>query len=143
MIGSIVLKPYIGIQSQERDLIVILCSINIFFSLYYLWRALNLEKIFKLETKNIIKFAKSIGIATLIYISHVFILTTLLFRNLHNLEILMISLIILMEILLIGVVLKEVYDLVFLEESRRDAEIEEDRKKYIETEKRLIQGEEL
>ena len=47
----------------------------------------------------------------------------------------MISLIILMEILLIGVVLKEVYDLVFLEESRRDAEIEEDRKKYIETEK--------
>jgi len=143
MIGSIVLKPYIGIQSQERDLIVILCSINILFSLYYLWSALNLEKIFKLETKNIIKFAKSIGIATLIYIPHVFILTTLFFRNLHNLEILMISLIILMEILLIGVVLKEVYDLVFLEESRRDAEIEEDRKKYIETEKRSIQGEDL
>ncbi len=135
MIGSIVLKPYIGIQSQERDMIVILCSINIFFSLYYLWNVIRLEKIFKLETKNIIRFAKSLGIATLIYLPHVFVFSILFFKNLHNLEILMISLIILMEILLIGVVLKEVYDLVFLEESRRDAEIEEDRKKYIETEK--------
>ncbi len=133
MIGSIILKPYIGIQSQERDMIVILCSINILVSLYYLWTVIKLEKIFKLETKNIIKFAKSLGIATLFYIPHVFVFLTLFFKNLHNLEILMISLIILIEILLISVVLKEVYDLVFVESSRRDAEIEADRKKYIET----------
>jgi len=132
MIGSIVLKPYIDIQSQERDIIFILSSINILFSLYYLWNVLNLHKKYRLESKNIIKFAKNIGIVTLIYIPHVFVFASLFFRNLHNLEILMISLIILTEILLIGLVLKEVYDLVFLEESRRNAEIEKDRKKYFE-----------
>lgn len=132
MIGSIVLKPFIGIQSQERDLIVILCSINILFTMYYLWNVLRLEKIFKLENKNIIKFGKTIGIVTLIYIPHFIVFSTLFFRNLHNLEIIMIVLIVLMEVMLIGVVLKEVYDLVFLEESQRNFEIEADRKKYIE-----------
>ena len=134
MIGTIVLKPYISIQSSERDLIVILCSINLLFSLYYLWKAIRLDKIFKLENKNIIKFGKKIGIITIIYIPHIFIIVSLLFRNLHNLEKIMISLIILIEILLIGLILKEVYDLVFLEESRRDFEIETGRKKYIESE---------
>jgi len=142
MIGSIILKPFIGIQSQERDLIVILCSINIVFSLYYLWNVLRLGKIFRLENKHIIKFGKIIGVVTLIHIPHVIIFTTLLFRNLHNLEIMLISLIIFMEVMLIGVVLKEVYDLVFLDEARRDFEIEADRKKYIEKEKKTLPGEE-
>jgi len=142
MIGSIILKPFIGIQSQERDLIVILCSINIVFSLYYLWNVLRLGKIFRLENKHIIKFGKIIGVVTLIHIPHVIIFTTLLFRNLHNLEIMLISLIIFMEVMLIGVVLKEVYDLVFLDEARRDFEIEADRKKYIEKVKKTLPGEE-
>jgi hypothetical protein len=47
-----------------------------------------------------------------------------------------------MEVMLIGVVLKEVYDLVFLDEARRDFEIEADRKKYIEKEKKTLPGEE-
>jgi hypothetical protein len=142
MIGSIILKPFIGIQSQERDLIVVLCSINIVFSLYYLWNVLRLGKIFRLENKHIIKFGKIIGVVTIIHIPHVIIFTTLLFRNLHNLEIMLISLIIFMEVMLIGVVLKEVYDLVFLDEARRDFEIEADRKKYIEKEKKTLPGEE-
>ena len=132
LIGSIVLKPYIGIQSQERDIIVILSSINILLSLYYLWNVLNLHKKYRLEPKNIVKFVKSIGIVTLIYIPHVFVFASLFLRNLNYLEILMISLIILTEILLIGLVLKQVYDLIFLEESRRNAQIEKDRKKYFE-----------
>ena len=143
MIGSIILKPFIGILSQERDLIVILCSINIVFSLYYLWNVLRLGKIFRLENKHIIKFGKIIGVVTLIHIPHVIIFTTLLFRNLHNLEIMLISLILFMEILLIGVVLKEVYVLVFLDEARRDFEIEADRKKYIEKEKKPMPGDEI
>lgn len=137
MLGSILLKSYTGIQSQQRTLTVILCSINILFSLYYLWNVLKLPKIFSLETKYIIKFAKTIGIATLIYLPHVFLFMTLFFTNLNNLELLMISLIILIEILLIGIVLKEVYDLIFQEQSRRDAKIEVNRKKYIKSEKRL------
>ncbi len=31
IIGSIALKPYIGLEPQERDLIVILCTVNFFF----------------------------------------------------------------------------------------------------------------
>jgi len=135
MIGSIVLKPYISLESQERDLIIILCSINIFFSLYYLWNVLRLEKIFKLENKNIVKFGKKIGVVTLLYIPHAVLFASLFFRNLHNLEILMISLIILMETMIIGLVFKEVYDLLFLEQSQRDYELEADRNKYIERKK--------
>ncbi|MFX1430441.1 MAG: hypothetical protein ACFFCY_09785 [Promethearchaeota archaeon] len=137
LIGVIILKPYTGIYTQERNLIVVLCSINIFYSLYYLLNVFKLHKIFSLETKNIIKFAKKIGIITIIYIPHVFVFMSLFFRNLHNLEILMISLLIIMEISLISIVFKEVYDLIFLEKSRRDAEIEKNRKKYIETEHKL------
>ncbi|MFW9900577.1 MAG: hypothetical protein ACFFDY_04745 [Candidatus Thorarchaeota archaeon] len=43
-----------------------------------------------------------------------------------------------MEIMIILLVLKEVYDLLFLEESRRDFEIEANREKYIEREKKSL-----
>ncbi len=141
ILGSIFLKPYIALTAKERDFIVILCSINLFFCTYYIWEVSNFEKIYKLENKNIIKFGKKIGVITLFYIPHLFLFITLLFRDRHNLEIIMVFLIIFMEVLLISVVLKEVYDLVFLEEISRDFEIEENRKKYIEKEKRPLPGE--
>lgn len=108
-----------------------------------MWNALRLEKIFKLENKNIIKFGKKIGIVTLFYIPHIFIFGTLFLRELHNLELIMVFLIFFMELMLIGLVLKEVYDLLFLDESRRDFELEENRKKYIEREKKLIHSEDI
>ena len=52
----------------------------------------------------------------------------------------MVVLIFIVELLLIGLVLKEVYDLLFMEEVRRNFEIEENRKKYIEKEKGLLPG---
>lgn len=143
IIGSIALKPYIGLEPQERDLIVILCTVNFFFSLFYLWNAIRLEKIFRLENKNIIKFGKIMGFATLIHVPHLIIFTTLFLRDLHNLELVMIFLVFLIEIMLVGLVLKEVCDLIFMEESQRDFEIEENRKKYIEREKNPILGDEL
>ncbi|MFX1500468.1 MAG: hypothetical protein ACFFDH_05820, partial [Promethearchaeota archaeon] len=97
----------------------------------------KLQEIFKLETKIIIRFAKNIGLITLIYIPHVLIFVTMFFRFLNNLEILLISLIILLEIILMILVFKEVYDLIFTEESKRDFKIEDNRKKYLETEKKL------
>jgi hypothetical protein len=45
-----------------------------------------------------------------------------------------VSLIFILEAVMIAFLLKEVYDLVFLEESRRDFEIEKNRKRYIENE---------
>ncbi|MFX1328621.1 MAG: hypothetical protein ACFE91_10870 [Promethearchaeota archaeon] len=135
LIGTFIVKPYIGLQAQERDFIIILCSINLLVSSYYLRIALKLEKIFKLENKVIVKFGKIIGIVTLFYIPHIFVFATLFFRDLHNLELILIFLIFLLELMLIGLIFKEVYDLLFLEESQRDFELEANRKKYIEREK--------
>ena len=132
--GSIFLKPYIGLTLQERNFIVIVGVINLIFCTYYLWEIMNLEKVFKLETKNIIKFGKRIGIITLLYLPHLFLVSSLFFRELHNLELMMVFLIVIMEVTLIVLVLKEVYDLLFLEETRRNFEIEENRKKYLEKE---------
>jgi len=141
MIGSILLKPYIALDPRDRDFIIILCFINIVFCIYYLMEVIRLEKVFKLENKNIIRFGKRLGIVTILYTPHFIFLISLFFKNLHNLEIMMTVLISLIEALLIGVALKEVYDLVFLEESQRDFKIEENRKKYIEKEKKPILGE--
>jgi hypothetical protein len=47
----------------------------------------------------------------------------------------MIFLVFIIELMLLGLLIKEIYDLIFLEESRRDFEIEENRKKYLEKEK--------
>jgi hypothetical protein len=138
VISIFFLKPFIKLLTKERDFLLIICSINLLFSLYYLWNALSLEKIFMLENKNIVKFGKKIGIVTILYTSQPIIFSSFYFRNIHNLLLLMISLIILIELALIVLVFKEVYDLVFLEESRRNFEIEANRSKYIEKEKRQI-----
>ncbi|MFX1573464.1 MAG: hypothetical protein ACFFB0_11995 [Promethearchaeota archaeon] len=138
MIGSYLLQPYIALKTGERNFISILCGVNLVFCLYYLWQVVKTEKIFKLENKYIIKFGKNIGKVTILYIPHFFIFTSLFFKNLHNLELLMVGLISFMEILLICLVIKEVYDIVFQEESQRDFELEENRKKYLEKEKKFL-----
>jgi len=102
---------------------------------------MKIERVFRLETKNIIKFGRRIGIVTLLYLPHLFFFITLFFRELHNLELVMVVLITLMEVTLICLVLKEVYDLLFLEEFRRDFEIDANRKKYIEKEKKPLPSE--
>ncbi|MFX1478780.1 MAG: hypothetical protein ACFFCI_11680 [Promethearchaeota archaeon] len=102
-----------------------------------------MERTFKLENKNIVKFGKRIGAVTLIYVPHIAAFSSLLFRDLHNLEKIMVILILILETILIVLSLKEVYDLVFLEETRRNFEIEENRKKYIEKEKKPLPGKEF
>jgi hypothetical protein len=111
-----------------------MCIINLLFCAYYILEIRNLEKVFRLETKNIIKFGKRIGIVTILYLPHFFLFTLLFFKELHNLELMMVVLILFIELTLIVLVLKEVYDLIFLTEARRDFEIEENRKKYLEKE---------
>jgi hypothetical protein len=94
--------------------------------------ALRLNKTFKLDNKYIIKFGKRIGIVSLIYVPQIFLVSSLLLRNLHNLQILMASLIIFIEALLVGVIFKEVYDLIFKEEAERQFELKKNRKLYFE-----------
>lgn len=135
MMGSILMAPYINLKLGDQEFIIILCTINIVFSMYYLIEALRLEKIFKLEDKHIIKFGKRIGIITTFYISQFFLMGSLLFRELNNLQNMMIILIMLLEVCIFGVILKEVYDLVFLEESQRKLELDKNRRTYIKRER--------
>lgn len=132
LIGSILLEPYISLEFKELNFIVAMCSINFLFCIYYLWQVQRLERIFRLENKNIVKYGKKLGFFTLLYLPHFFIFSTLFFADLHELELLMVFLIFIMEVLLLGLVLKEVYDLVFQDEFSRNFEIEQNRKKYIE-----------
>ncbi|MFX1492932.1 MAG: hypothetical protein ACFFBZ_01480 [Promethearchaeota archaeon] len=132
LIGSIVLKPFIALEPFDRDFIIIINIINIIFSIYYLIEALRLNKTFKLDDKYIINFGKRIGIISLIYIPHIFLLSSLLLRNLHNLQIMMTSLIIFIEAILLGVVFKEVYDLIFKEEAEKVFELKKNRKLYFD-----------
>jgi hypothetical protein len=139
LIGSILLTPYINLKIEDQNYITVLTTVNIIFSVYYLFEALRLEKIFKLEDKHIVKFGKRIGFITLFYISHLFLMGSLLFRGLHNLQIMMIVLIMLLELGIFGIIFKEVYDLVFLEEAQRKIDLEKNRRLYIKRE-RLISG---
>ena len=132
LIGSIVLKPFIGLEPSDRDFIIIISIVNIIFSIYYMIEALRLNKIFKLDNVYIINFGKRIGIVSLIYIPQIFLVSSLFLRDLHNLQIMMTSLIIFIEVLLLGVVFKEVYDLVFKEEAERKFELKKNRKLYFE-----------
>jgi len=132
LIGSIILKPFIALEPKERDFIVLLTVLNISFSLYYIIEALRLEKVFKLEDKHVIKFGKRIGIVSLVYLPLYFTFLSLLFLNLHELQVMMVYLNLIIETLLLGVVFKEVYDLLFITEAERKFELEKNLKLYLE-----------
>jgi len=132
LISSIVLKPYIALEPKERDFIVLLTALNMSFSFYYVIAALRLEKIFKLEDKHVIKFGKRIGIVSLVYSPLYFTFFSLLFFNLHELQVMMIYLNLIIETLLLGLVFKEACDLLFITEAERKFELEKNRKLYLE-----------
>ena len=132
LLGSILLKPYIALEPNERDFIILVTFINMIFSVYYLLEALKFEKVFKLEEKHIHTFGKRIGIVSLFYLPHVLLLSSLLFLDLNNLQVLINWLSLIIEILLLGILFKEIYDLLFKEEVERKFEIDQNRKIYFE-----------
>ncbi len=132
LLGSIILKPYIALEPDERDFIILLTLVNLAFSFYYLIEALNLDRVFCLEEKHIFKFGKRIGVISLIYTPHLFVFISLLFIDLHDLHLMMVMLNLIIEILLLGIVFKEIYDLLFKEETERKFELEQNRKLYFE-----------
>ena len=132
LLGSIILKPYIALEPDERDFIILLAVVNLVFSFYFLIEALKLDSVFCLEEKHIFKFGKRIGVVSLIYTPHLFVFISLLFMDLHELQLMMVTLNLIIETLLIGIVFKEVYDILFKEESKRKFELEQNRKLYFE-----------
>jgi hypothetical protein len=132
LLGSIILKPYIALEPDERDFIILLALVNLAFSLYYLIEALKLDRIFCLEEIHIFKFGKRIGVVSLIYTPHLFVFISLLFIDLHNLQLMMVMLNLIIETLLLAIVFKEIYDILFKEETERKFELEQNRKLYFE-----------
>lgn len=132
LLSSIFLKPYIALEPEDRDFIVLLTLINMVFSVYYLIEAIKFRKVFRLEEKNIQNYGIRIGIVSLLYLPHIFIFSSLLWFNLHNLQIMMIWLSLIIESLLLGILLKEIYDLLFKEETERKFEIDQNRKIYLD-----------
>jgi len=132
LLGSIILKPYIALEPDERDFIILLASVNLVFSFYYLIEALMLERVFSLEEKHIFKFGKRIGIISLLYTPHLFVFLSLLIIDLHDLQLMMVILNLIIEALLIGIVFKEVYDILYKGETERKFELEQNRKLYFE-----------
>jgi len=130
LITSIVLKPYTALEPIDRDTIIIICSINLIFCIYWIIEGLNLKNIFKLEDKNIRKFGKRIAIGTVIYLPN-FILFCLLFsKELHNLLIMILFLLLVIKLILLGIIVKEVYDLIFQNSEDRNFEFSQNRKLY-------------
>ena len=132
LLGSIILKPYIALEPDERDFIIVLTLVNLVFSFYYLIEALKLERVFSLEEKHIFKFGKRIGVISLFYTPHLFVFISLLLIDLHDLQLMMVILNLIIEILLIGIVFKEIYDILLKEETERKFELEQNRKLYFE-----------
>jgi hypothetical protein len=130
LITSILLKPYIALEPSDRDLIVIINGINLIFSAYCLIEGLNLKNIFKLEEKNIRKFGKRIGIISILYFPNVIIFCSLFMKELNNLLKMMLLLLLAIKVLLLGIIFKEVYDLVFKKPSDRKFELEQNHKLY-------------
>ena len=132
LLGSIILKPYIALEPDERDFIILLALVNLVFSFYYLIEALKLDSVFCLEEKHIFKFGKRIGVVSLIYTPHLFVFISLLLIDLHDLQLMMVILNLIIETLLLGIVFKEIYDILFKEETERKFELEQNRKLYFE-----------
>jgi len=130
MTGAIVFKPYLSLEPNDRNLIVILCVISLIFSVIYFFFGLKTKSVFKLELKNILRFVKLLGFINIIFTPHLFFMLFLFTKELQNLLILIVLLNIIMEMILIGLVYKEIIDLFFKEESEVKFEVEKNQKLY-------------
>jgi len=130
MTGAIVFKPYLSLEPNDRNLIVILCVISLIFSVIYFFFGLKTKSVFKLELKNILRFMKLLGFINIIFTPHLFFMLFLFTKGFQNLLILIIFLNVIIEMILIGLVYKEIIDLFFIEESDVKFEIEKNQKLY-------------
>jgi len=116
MMGAIIFKPYLALEPNDRNLIVILCTISMVFSVIYFFFGLKTKSVFKLELKNILRFVKILGFINIIFTPHLFFIILNIF----------------IELILIGLVYKEIIDLFFKQESEVKFEVEKNQKLYFE-----------
>ncbi|MHA1374941.1 MAG: hypothetical protein ACTSR7_11645, partial [Promethearchaeota archaeon] len=93
---------------------------------------LKTKSVFKLELKNILRFVKILGFINIIFTPHLFFMLYLFTKELQDLQLLIIILNIFIELILIGLVYKEIIDLFFKQESEVKFEVEKNQKLYFE-----------
>jgi hypothetical protein len=98
--------------------IFILCLINFPLSIYFVVESLRIKKIVKLGEHYIINFGRRIGIVALIFIPHIIFFISLMIGDLNEILKIICALLVFFEILLIGLIGKEIYDLFILKERR-------------------------
>jgi len=130
-ISSFIARPFLSLDQFQINFIIGLCIGNIIFSLIFLVEALRVKKIFKLELVYIIKYTKILAILVLIYLPHLGFLIFFLLLEMALLEKLISFVLFLFELLLIYTVLRQVYDILFVEEDKRNANIKKNRNKYL------------
>ena len=132
MMGALFFKPYLALEPEDRNLILILCTINMVFSVVYFLFGLKTKSVFRLELKNILRFMKILGIINIIFTSHLVFMLFLFTIEFQDLVYLMALLNLFMELILIGLVYKEIIDVFFRQESEVKFEIEKNQKLYFE-----------
>ena len=132
MMGAIVFKPYLALEPDDRNLIVMLCTISMIFSVIYFFFGLKTKSVFKLELKNILRFVKILGFINVIFTPHLFFMLFLFTKEIHDLLFLIVIMNIFIELILIGLVYKEIMDLFFRQESEVKFEVEKNQKIYFE-----------
>jgi len=132
MMGAIVFKPYLALEPDDRNLIVMLCTISMIFSVIYFFFGLKTKSVFKLELKNILRFVKIFGFINVIFTPHLFFMLFLFIKEIHDLLFLIVIMNIFIELILIGLVYKEIIDLFFKQESEVKFEVEKNQKLYFD-----------
>ncbi|MFO7796917.1 MAG: hypothetical protein ACQERB_10235 [Promethearchaeati archaeon] len=131
LIGSFIARPFLSLEQLEISFILGLCIMNLIIAPIFLLEGLRVKKIFKLELVYIIKYTKIWGILVLIYLPQPGFLIFFLFLEMALLEKLISFVLLLFELLLIYTVLSQVYDILFVEEDKRNANINKNRNKYL------------
>lgn len=101
---SILFKPYLVLEPQERDYIVIISAINIPFCIYYLLEGLRISKIRDLHGKNTARFILRAGLVSIFYISHLIFLMGFLFMDVNIIEKVMVFVVAFLEMFIIGLI---------------------------------------
>ncbi len=133
IVGALIFKPYLALEPNDRDLIVILSAISMLISVVYFFIALRAKKIYKLEIRNVIKFMKKIGIINIIFTPHLFFLISLMVLSLQLIQI-MIALTTLIEGILLLIIYKQAYDLFLKNANKREEEFQKNQKLYFKNE---------
>jgi len=107
-----------SIDSGALEQIFILCLLDFPLSFYFIVESLRIKKFVNSEDHYIVNFGRRIGIVALIFIPHIIYFISLIIGELNGILKIACALLVFFELVLIGLIGKEIYDLFILKERR-------------------------